>query len=139
MEVKLQREGRVQAACAAVPAARLIPPYKSWAFQARNGRAVQTGLRMFYIDDTGLRPGSLLLPSAVTPAGACLQTCSLILVLPAERPLMSGAFTSRFVLWRPSTTWFFLVLAHHARSSTTQISRFLSHGMPTEQGDGAGK
>lgn len=54
-DVRLQQEGRMAAVGAAVPAARLIPPYKSWAFLAKNERAVQTGLRMFYLDDTGGR------------------------------------------------------------------------------------
>ncbi len=53
VDVKMQREGRVVGVGAVIPAAQLIPPYKSWSYLGKNERAVQTGLRMFYLDATG--------------------------------------------------------------------------------------
>ena len=50
----MQREGQQQVPGAQMAAVPLLPAYKSWTFLPANERAVHTGLRMFYIDATGV-------------------------------------------------------------------------------------
>lgn len=52
-EVGREREGPVDVTAAVLPIAPQVPAYKSWSRLAQNEQAVLTGLKQFYLDETG--------------------------------------------------------------------------------------